>query len=294
MATRDQFEDETIYYNEAYQAPTNCFGNPPSRPSNIKTGPQRPDVYGDPEEYTQRIPVESIPSADTMVYRRQRQQQGPNYVQHDAYGNVIAPSRASRPRPTSTSSQPVRRTEPPRRAVQPQRYVESQKVTTGPVMGRRRLVRKLFAGAILIAATGVLADAPSIREQSDINANHFSQGDVPNKPIYRHVGHNDSIHPTVLDFRVSDNTLVFEETPGGDVSKTRITPIWTLEELKYTGHVADLFLGVDVTPVGKRFTVEVTVKWYEPHLLLWYQFTPAIGTILVDLGHGFFELPPTK
>jgi hypothetical protein len=153
----------------------------------------------------------------------------------------------------------------------------------------------LTVGALGVAA-GVLADAPHLIEQQDINQNHFKQGDIPSETITQVVGHNNDSqsHPTILNFRVSGTELIFEETPAGDESKVRVTRLNSLTQLGYTGHIADLGLSILVAPVSNnRFSVELSAKWYESSFFLFVQ-TVTKSSFLVDLGHGYFEVPPSK
>jgi hypothetical protein len=309
-STRDIYQEEdTIYYSDGYSAHEDNFGDKPSRPTNTTSrrslsNADDETTYSpiqrrssrtseDTSDYTRRIPAEQRRTGDVDPRRGPRRQPepGPKFVRHDLdgnvldeYGNVV---RSRRPQPQLQRRQ-VQTTQPRVQRVQP------QPVTTGPVM-RRRAALKMVVGGIVLGSFVGLADLPNLEQQQNTYQNHYKQGDIPNDTISAVVGHNNdsALHPTILDFRVNGDQLVFQETPASDQNKTHGIPMKTMQQLGYTGHIADLFLSINLTPSGNKFSVELTVTWYERSWWLFFQ-PKTSSAILVDLGHGYFEAPPSK
>lgn len=249
------------------------------------------DEIVDTSNYTTFIPADQRYPGDIedrqRARRMRRPEPGPKFVRHDPEGNVLDEyGNVVRSRRPQLQQRQVQTTQP---------RAQRQPVTTGPVVSRRGAMK--FLGWSAVGAVAILAtNIPHWMEEQAINENHFHQGDTPEQTISRVVGHNgdSKANPTILTFKLVGKQFVFEEVPAGDNSKTRVTPLFTLDTLRYTGPHADLFLSISLTQVGTRYSVELTTQWYESTLLLLYKMSDPISTILVDLGHGYFESPSSK
>lgn len=269
-------------------------GEPPTK-NNTSTRytPSRPAIADEDTDYasvaTSNIPARRTSTTDHTL-RSQRSQYPPADVEWEAEPGRRYPARRDGkviPR-QQTSSQPARRTQPPQRAVQPQRYVESRQVNTGPVnAGRRRLVRNLFKGAVVVGLVSLPDVALSIGE----GVNHYSQGDIPRKTMSRVVGHNNDsqLHPTILTVEVSDDHVNFVEKPAGNEKKTMTTPLPPFSALGFHGDISTLLLDIALQSIdAKKYSAIVSVSWYET----WLNVIPHRidkPFLLVDHGKGYFE-----
>lgn len=285
-------------YNKNYYDNEPTDGEPPSNNSTtIRYGrprPAQPDE--DTSDYTVFVPAAQNPYAATQrasrttdhALRAQQQQgsrrpqrdPGPYYQEYDTQGKL-------KPRRQRQDDE-TRRTEPRQRAVQPQRYRELQRVTTGPVNpSRRRIVGNLFKGAAVVAVVSLPDAAVCIGEI----VNHYSQGDVPHKPVSKVVGHNNDspLHPTILVVEVSDDHVNFVEKPAGNEKKTLTTPLPSWNALGFHGDISTLFLDIILQPVdAKKYSVIINITWWET----WIGVIPHRidkPFLLVDHGKGYFE-----
>jgi hypothetical protein len=309
MGTREQtqnqrhnnYEGDVIVYGEGgeYYTPDSYFDEHPSNSTIRRRATHSDDVHDDRRDYTtysKSVPRRRSASQTTEFYTPRPVEPGPRFVRHNQHGDVVdeygdvVPSRRSQSPSRRLQQQQVQphTTQPRVQRVQPQR-------TTGPVVSRR-FVTKLLTGTIVAAAAGGLATVPHLMEQHSLDQNHFHQGDDPVKSLSQAVGHNSDSNskPTIMNLRVVDRQLVFEEIPAGEKPKTKETPLATLASLGYTGNIADLFLSINLSQVGTRYQVLLSVQWYERTWLVFYAMTQPKSAVLVDLGHGYFEVPSSK